>query len=436
MERISRRRMLQGTIAAAGAVGVAGALSGCAPTPRLSPDTRPDPTKPEGVDLLPEIEHIVIYMQENHSYDSYFGSLGRGDGFTYGPSGAPTDSNLDADGGTVTVHRAASTCAGAGTSQNWNDTHDQVDGGAMDGFARQSPDSLQYWTADDIPYYHSLADTFVLCDRWFTSCPAQTYPNRRFLQAATSVGLIETDIQKLLNTPDAPNGTIWDRLNDIGVSWNDYAYDLPDIALFPRVLVSNSSRLRSIPDFLHHCATGSLPAVSIVSPGTQSFSEEPPADIRRGEAYTAMLVDAVMTSPDWGSTVMFFMYDEHGGFYDHVPPPPAVPPDSVPPQIHTERGDRPGGFDRYGVRVPAVVISPFARPDYVSHVVHDHTSVLRFIETKWNLGAMTYRDANASDLLDTLDLTTPHFLEPPELVAPAAPTAASTCAPGPALPKH
>ena len=274
----------------------------------------------------------------------------------------------------------------------------------------------------------------MLCDRWFASCPAQTHPNRRYLQAATSVGLVETDVQKVLETPDAPNGTIWDRLNDIGVTWGDYAYDLPDVALFPRLLLSNASRLHTIPDFLADCATGNLPAVSIVSPGTQSFSEEPPADIRRGEAFTAMLVDAVMNAPTWSSTVMFFMYDEHGGFYDHVPPPAAVPPDDIPPQISVEHGDRPGAFDRYGVRVPAVVISPFARPGHVSHVVHDHTSVLRFIETKWNLGAMTYRDANASDLLDTLDLTTPHFSEPPTLTPPASPTAASMCEPGPGLP--
>ena len=119
-----------------------------------------------------------------------------------------------------------------------------------------------------------------------------------------------------------------------------------------------------------------------------------------------------MHSPAWPNTVMFFMYDEHGGYYDHVPPPPAIAPDNIAPRIHVPP-DQPGAFDRYGMRVPAYVISPFAKKHYVSHVVHDHTSVLKFIETKWNLGALTYRDANADNLLDTLNFHHPAFLEPP-----------------------
>ena len=107
--------------------------------------------------------------------------------------------------------------------------------------------------------------------------------------------------------------------------------------------------------------------------------------------------------------------------------PPPIRPDSIPPQLAA--GDTPGGFDRYGFRVPAVVVSPYARPNYVSHVVHDHTSVLKLVETKWNLPAMTYRDANASDLLDCLDLRRPAFAEPPRLPAPSNPSGVSRCQP-------
>ncbi len=130
---------------------------------------------------------------------------------------------------------------------------------------------------------------------------------------------------------------------------------------------------------------------------------------------------------------MFFMYDEHGGYYDHVPPPPAVAPDNIAPRIHVPP-DQPGAFDRYGMRVPAVVISPFAKKHYVSHVVHDHTSVLKFIETKWNLGALTYRDANADNLLDTLNFHHPAFLEPPTLPKPGLPATGSVCQPIPPPP--
>jgi phospholipase C len=137
-----------------------------------------------------------------------------------------------------------------------------------------------------------------------------------------------------------------------------------------------------------------------------------------------------MQSPLWPKTVLVFMYDEHGGYYDHVPPPAAQPPDDIPPDV-ADAPNAPAAWDHYGLRVPAFVISPYARKHHVSHVVHDHTSVLRLIETKFNLGALTRRDANASNLLDCLDLRTRHpaFLEPPELAAPGLPATGSTCQP-------
>ena len=140
-----------------------------------------------------------------------------------------------------------------------------------------------------------------------------------------------------------------------------------------------------------------------------------------------------MHSPAWPKTAMFFIYDEHGGYYDHVPPPAAVAPDDIAPRIQPATRP-PGGFDIYGMRVPAFVISPFAKPHYVSHVVHDHTSILKFVETKFNLAALTYRDANADDLLDCLDFTHPAFLEPPTLPKPGLPATGSICQPLPPPP--
>lgn len=406
--------------------------------PRINqPGNRPDPSKPEGIDMLPQVEHIVIYMQENHSWDAYFGMLGRGDGFTLDGQGTPTNANPDANGNPVGVKHATTTCDGGGSSagQNWNSTHKSINGGAMDGFARLDPNAMRYWDGTDLPFYWGLANTFVLCDRWFASAPAQTHPNRRFLQAGTAFGMVKTSVQEVIDYPDAPNGTIWDRLNDHGISWTDYCYDLPDIALFPNFWQANKrDHVRSIGDFLADCRDGKLPAVSIVSPGVAdgAFSEED-RDIQRGESYSSLLVNAVMDSPNWSKTVMFFTYDEHGGEYDHVAPPAAIPPDDIPPR--TTASDEPGGYDMYGIRVPSIVISPFAKAGYVSSVVHDHTSILRFIETKFNLGALTRRDANASNLLDTLDFDAKAFADPPELPAPALPDAKSTCDPdGPPLP--
>jgi len=402
----------------------------------LGPGTRPDPSKPEGIDLLPQIDHIVIYMQENHSYDSYFGMLDIGDGYTLDGGGKPTNANDDADGNPLVAFRANEGCQlGPGVGQSWNSTHEQWNNGAMDGFVRNSgTNAMKYWDESQLPFYYDLARTFPLCDRWFASAPCQTYPNRRYLQAATSVGLVATDPQGVLARPDAPNGTIWDRLNDHGISWADYAFDLPDVLLFPNVQAANKDKVKTIPQFLADAAAGKLPQVSIVSPGFERYTEENPHDVQLGEAYSARIINAVLTSPAWQRTLLVFTYDEHGGYYDHVAPPAAVAPDSIKPDIDVPP-DAPGAFDLYGMRVPGFVVSPYAKADHVSSTVYDHTSVLKLIETKFNLGALTYRDANANDLLDTLDLSTMTFPEPPALAEPGLGDGESACEPGVANPK-
>ena len=395
------------------------------------PGDRPDPRRAEGTDLLPKIEHIVIYMQENHSYDSYFGTFHRGDGYCM-RSGVPTNTNIDQEGNVVRVQHAADTCQlGRGVSQNWVSTHLQINGGRMDGFLfNDNTNAMRYWDGSDIPFYWSLANTFPLCDRWFASAPAQTYPNRMYLQAATSQDLIATDTAKAFTMPHPAGGTIWDKLNAHGISWHNYAWDLPDIALFPKNLTDNADKVRSFQQFLGDCQTGALPSVSIVSPGVTAYTEENPRDIQLGEAFSASVINAVMHSPAWPKTVLLFMYDEHGGYYDHVAPPAAIPPDDIPPAV-APTATVPAAWNQYGLRVPAFVISPYSRCNYVSHVVHDHTSVLRFIETKFNLGALTRRDANADNLLDSLDFRRPPaFLEPPVLAAPGLPVTGSRCSPG------
>ena len=108
------------------------------------------------------------------------------------------------------------------------------------------------------------------------------------------------------------------------------------------------------------------------------------------------VVNAVFSSPNWAKTMLIWTYDEHGGYYDHVPPPVAIPPDDIPPAL--KPGDPPGGFDRYGFRVPSGVVSPYAKKDFVSHTIYDHTSILATLEEKWNLPALTRRDANAKPL--------------------------------------
>jgi phospholipase C len=139
------------------------------------------------------------------------------------------------------------------------------------------------------------------------------------------------------------------------------------------------------------------------------------------------VITAVINGPPWEKTLLMWTYDEHGGYYDHVPPPAAVPPDTIPPDVPSGQSAY-DGFGRYGFRVPFAIASPWARRQYVSHAVYDHTSILKLVETKWNLPALTYRDANALAPLDMLDLRRPPFAEPPPLAQPLAVTDPSALA--------
>jgi phospholipase C len=144
--------------------------------------------------------------------------------------------------------------------------------------------------------------------------------------------------------------------------------------------------------------------------------EEPPQDLTYGENWAYQVVEAVLRSPVWARTLLIYTFDEHGGYYDHVAPPAAIAPDSIAPDLTST--DVAGGYNLYGPRVPAIVASPYSKANGVSNVVHDHTSVLATIEAKWNLPALTYRDANAATVLDFLDLSKPALLTPPVLDQP------------------
>jgi phospholipase C len=338
------------------------------------------------------------------------------------------------------VQHAPSLCQPGGETQSWRATHLQIDGGKMDGFAKTSPVSMLFWDETDIPFYYSLANTFCLANRWFGSAPCQTYPNRRFLLAGTAFGLISTDTSKVFENP--PNGTIFDRLDQHGISWNDYFTDVPATGVIASVPASHPQNLAPVAQFYADCAAGALPAVSFVDSdigaasvaadetlgqvpptfgdphGTvaaQNEDEEGPANIALGENFVSRAVNAVLGSPLWPRILLVWTYDEHGGYYDHVPPPAAIPPDDIKPQLGKD--DPPGGYDIYGPRVPAVVVSGHARKHAVTNVVHDHTSILATIQAKWNLPAMTRRDANAATLMDFL-ATEVTFPEPPSVAAP------------------
>ena len=385
------------------------------------PESLPFPGKPAGTPSMAEIEHIVVLMMENHSFDNLLGMVphqvpGRRsvDGWRF-RNGTPVNFNLDASGNKVVATHDSSPCQLVGEpSQSWNASHESWDNGLNDGFVKaSSPVAMRFWDKTDIPFTYSLVEHFPIGERYFCSVLGQTFPNRCYLFSGTSSGTVNDTIAPA----PPPNGTIWDRLDAHHINWGVY-YEPPSYPSFELVPGSDAparmaTRVHTFGQFLSDVAAGKLRQFTFLDPNYGTTSEENPQDIQVGERYIAQVVNALMHAKTWKNTVLIINYDEHGGYYDHVPPPPALAPDSIPPILTAT--DVPGAFNRYGFRVPLIVVSPWAKAHYVSRVVQDHTSVLAFVERKWNLPAMTLRDANAHPMTDYFNFRKPAFLRPPKL---------------------
>ena len=367
-------------------------------------------------------------MQENRSFDHYFGRLPhfghrRARGL---PGGA---ANPDGDGRRVRAFHEERYCI-EDVSHSWNASHRQFNGGRMDGFVvTNDPDgerAMGYYDETDLPYYYALASTFAMADRFFCSLLGPTFPNRFYLLTGTSDGRIRNDLA-LFDRP-----SIFGQLDAAGVSWKVYQSDLVLELLLTDVTPNRLDRVVGVAEYFDDAAAGTLPQVAFVSPTffgdvrTQT-DEHPPANIQVGQRFASSVIGALIDGPQWPDAALFFTYDEHGGFYDHVRPPRACAPDDVSPQLRP--GDTVAGFERYGFRVPLVAVSPWAKPGHVSHRVYDLTSVLRFIQTRFDLPALTRRDANARPLLDLFDFSAPHLLHPRPLpMANVDPRRAERCA--------
>ena len=194
------------------------------------PGDRSDPSRPAATDMLPQIKHILVLMMENHSFDNYLGTLGRGEGLPLGDDGTPDAENPDSAGTVIRAYHASSTAQEHGVPcQSWSASHTQWADGKMNGFVTSTEQAapegdktsaMVYWTDQDLPFYHGLARTFPLADRWFSSCLGPTFPNRRFLLAGTANGLMDDLPFNLLDRPQG--GTIMDMLTRHGISWVNY----------------------------------------------------------------------------------------------------------------------------------------------------------------------------------------------------------------------
>jgi phospholipase C len=271
---------------------------------------------------------------------------------------------------------------------------------------------MGYYDWNDLPYYYELAFQFATSDTWFSSVLANTIPNRMYMFAGTSFGHVRPA------TP--PSGgwmqpTIFDRLDAAGMSWRYYKQDstlyLTEWSTWQR----DSGKVVSISNWYTDVKNEStLPEVIFIERGgTSGLDEHPLNNIQKGAANTKKILDALMQSPSWPSSVFILTYDEGGGLYDHVPPAGMPKPDSIAPMLKST--DLPGDFNQSGFRVPLIVISPWARPHFVSHTARDLTSILKLIEVRFGVKPLTARDGTADDMSEFFDFSSPHWLTPPPL---------------------
>jgi phospholipase C len=398
---------------------------------------------------LNKIDHIVVLMLENRSFDNLLGML-------YPKSASfegldPNLTNPGPNGARVQVWNQPGTDESTmripdpDPGELWEDINTQLFGvpsapplGAvpdMSGFVKNyltqkdnpiDKDIMHYFMPSQVPVITTLAKQFAVCDHWFASAPCQTWPNRWFVHAATASG---RENNEPVYFPDAE--TIYNRCELAGnVDWKIYFHEIAQAKSFVKLLpLYDHFHLYS--QFQADCQAGTLPNYSFIEPRyyddfvNQENDMHPPSVVTLGEQLIADVYNCIRASKLWPKTMLVITFDEHGGCFDHVPPPSATMPEAP-------RGGQRFNFDRYGVRVPAVIVSPYVEKGRVlrpaGSVPYDHTSIIATLRKRFpNLGApLTMRDAAAPDLDDALSLTSPDNKGPSSVKAlPYSPTPAT-----------
>ena len=467
---LTRRELLK-IATAAGAAGVTSSLfSGCGGHAGL-----PIPTG-SGCAKITDIEHVVILIQENRSFDHYFGSYRGVRGFSDQSAAFnqpfPGNASNPPNGVLLPFHLDTTQTNAACThdiTHDWIPQHQSWDNGAMDGFvtsrlpinANDAVLSMGYYTRADLPYYYAVADAFTLCDNYFCSVIGPTDPNRLYTMAAsidpngknggpllqTLVTNRQTMFGKLTYT------TMPEQLQARGISWK--IYSTPDASAFGTLetdnvlpyfknfqdpsttLYQNAFGPQFPTDFVADALSDNLPQVSWIV-GSVITSDHPPAPTLFGENTLSAIITALTANPVvWAKTVLFVTYDENGGFFDHVPPVTAPPGTAgeyitAPPVPDPSVEGSFAGPIGLGFRVPMMIISPFSRGGFISSDLFDHTSVLRFLETRFgaevpNLSA--WRRATVGDMTNAFNFTRPDNSTPslPSTIA-AIPSILTECA--------
>lgn len=407
---------------------------------------------------LSSITNIVVLMMENRSFDHMLGFLYPAgpnfEGLTgneSNPTGvpaaptatvfkiSPTDPNISAYPGVDPAEGFISTnfqlfctknaptpplATNQGFVTSWNqDIQPSPGWPASPDWVMNAPipTIMGMFTPDTLPILSALAKGYAVCDQWFGSVPTETLPNRAFLHSATSQGIVTDSRPKPDNkTPIVfTSPTIFTSLTNKGITWGVYGYDLPSLTrnTFSDLVNADDSHFGLFTDFKAKVSIpfgqpGALESYVFLEPSWNATanSQHPiDSDIAAGEQLIYDVYETLRNGPNWNNTLLIITYDEHGGCFDHVPPPYNAVPDGVPPQswVPTPVFD----FGRFGPRVPTVLISPRIEPGTIFRVPVggtplDHTSILKTVETRWGLSPLTARDAAALDIGDALTLST------------------------------
>lgn len=407
--RIERRRFLKGALGVAG-LAIAQGTPLARALVRRSAGTLPGVPKESGLDT------IVIAMMENRSLDHYLGWLPGIDGIQEGlsnptklaapPGGCPTSALAVTDATPVSTFRLTQHCQVPDPDHGWNGSRVEYNHGVMNGFAdRSGAVAMGFYKEEDIPFLGWLARNFNTFSRYFCSVMGPTFPNREYLYSAQSGGHIANDLPLPSQSNPLPTGFTWptilDRLNAAGVPWAAYGSDVPTAWLFFHHNYDSPGRIRHITDYFVDAAAGTLPSVVFLDPSffTVGNDDHPARDIKLGQRFMYDTFMALAEGPQWPNSAYVLTYDEHGGFYDHVPPP--VLPDDRPSANHCTN------FGQAGFRVPCVVASPFSTRGVIGSSTFDHTSILKLIEWRFALPALTPRDAAANNLGEVLNFDNP-----------------------------
>lgn len=359
------------------------------------------------------ISQIVVLMLENRSFDHMLGFAGLGAGLSGSESNDPVPTQ---PGQSVKVSKDAAYTGDlvVDPSHRFEDINIQLFGvasppvpppaktniGFVLNYAQQpgvtaatAPNIMKCFDPTRLPALTTLAQEFVVCDQWFSSVPAQTWPNRFFMHAATSMGQIDNQSRVYSCR------TVYDNLSDAEIDWRVYFHDLPQCIMLASLRKPAYRKNFKVfaERFALDCMTGLLPQYSFIEPRYFDFlsfkanDQHPPHDVALGDHLVADVYEAIRNSPMWDTTLLVILWDEHGGLYDHVLPPATVNPDGL---IHQSPDF---DFTRLGLRVPAVLVSPYLERGKVDSTIYDHTSVLASAKELFDLSDfLTRRDAAAN----------------------------------------